>query len=521
MAKRFQLDLKTFDISSQASKLSLSMTSVAFIYDVPLQNVTQENLSSLIQSKQLWLLPRGLCRLDVRMQLGECDAWEDERASFFEFIADTIYQSFLWSQLGLSVKILDIQYHQDNIPNLYFSIEQPDMSSALLSPPHAHTAQIKGLECILRFESSSRLTANSENEEQISSQTRMTSPMGASASYHTFRTSNVVDLWENAARLVEAALCITFGTRKLIQGLRIIELEKAPSLLELAPAIWNSHYLKSVINHTKNFAVISNILASSLKGQSPELRRKGAGLLKGNIVEDNDNPDRGPEQQTKQLESSIQRMLWKLLQDTLEPTIGMSSITRKSILPKAELDQREYEMDGVMVDEAIVDRYDLSDDLHCPYGNSPQPMGQGYGDYGNSASYDSDIEFAWPKVYDPTLSSQDSQFPGALDFRSEVGSLYYEVGMYGDQIPETDSQYAESSISYTMQDHVMSDYIYDENDDIYGHNYDYTNHIRQEPRGYELTEISNYWENQKKENTYRGVMEESVHELDANEEDLL
>ncbi|KAI0194771.1 hypothetical protein EV127DRAFT_509038 [Xylaria flabelliformis] len=517
MARHLQLDLKTFDISSQNSELSLSMTSVAFIYDVPHQNVTQENISSLIRSKQLWLLPRGLCRLDVRIQLGECDIGVEERANFFELIANTICQSFLWSQLGLVVEILDIQYHQENnIPNIYFSIEQPDMSSALLSPPHAHTAQIKGLECILRFDSTSYLTSAKE-KERVSSQMQM-SLMGASPSYHTLRTSDGVDLWENASRLVEAALCITFGTRKRIEGMKVIELENGSSLLELAPAVWNSHYLKSVKNHTKSFAVISNILASSLKGQSPNLRRKGAGLLQGNTADGNDNPGRGLEQQTKQLELSIQRRLWNLLQDTIQPTVGTSNITRKSLPLQAGSDHQEYEMDRVMADEATVDRCGLLDDLHCPYGNLLQPKGHDYGDYVSSISYDSDIEIALPPAYYPALSSQDSQLLEAPEFQSEVGSLYYETGMYGDQFPETDSQYAESNISYAMQDHIMSDYIYDENEDIYSHNYDYTNHIGETSSAHELTEIFNYWE---KQETHRGAIEESVYELDADEEDLL
>ncbi len=93
MANRFRFDLKTFEVSSKTFDLSLSMTSRAFIYDVGLGNITQDDLSSLILSKQLWLLPRGLCRLDVHVRLGECDIRGDERDDFLDFIADTICQS--------------------------------------------------------------------------------------------------------------------------------------------------------------------------------------------------------------------------------------------------------------------------------------------------------------------------------------------------------------------------------------------------------------------------------------------
>ncbi|KAI0436360.1 hypothetical protein F4803DRAFT_572566 [Xylaria telfairii] len=479
MADHLEYNLKTFHISSQTFNLSLSMTSVAFIYDVPFQNITQEELSSLIQSKQLWLLPRGLCRLDVHMQLGECDIGRDKRVSFLEFIADAICQSFLWSRLGLSVQVIDVQYHQEenNIPNLYFSIEQADMSSALLSPPHAHTAQIKGLECILRFESSNRITVGPKQEEQVLSQLSISSPMEASAENYTFYTSAELDIWGNAAHLVEAALCITFGTRKRMHGLKIIELGKAPSLLDLAPAIWNSHYLRSTLNHTKNFAVISNILASSLKGQSPELRRKGAGLLISSTAEDNNNPRRGLEQRTKQLESSIQKKLWGLLQDTLDPTSGTTKKIPNSTSSIVDLDHQEYDTDGTMIDEGIANQRDSLDELRFQSGNLPHISPLGYDDYGSSTRYNSNIGFGRQHVYDLTLRSQDHQIPWASEFRGEIGGLRYDADIFDNRLLEAESPYPEPDLSHNMQDHAMSDCIYDENDDIYSHKYDYTNYV--------------------------------------------
>lgn len=106
MADRFRLDLKTFEISTDSFNVSLSMTSVAFIYNVPLRDITQEDLSSLIRSKQLWLLPRGLCRLDIRVQLDECDIiWREEQDGFFEFIADVICQSAV-SQVSVNMNVI-------------------------------------------------------------------------------------------------------------------------------------------------------------------------------------------------------------------------------------------------------------------------------------------------------------------------------------------------------------------------------------------------------------------------------
>jgi hypothetical protein len=50
--------------------------------------------------------------------------------------------------------------------------------------------------------------------------------------------------WEVAAQLIEAALNVVFGLRKRFQDLTVLKQGKAPSLLDLAPAVWNAHYLK-------------------------------------------------------------------------------------------------------------------------------------------------------------------------------------------------------------------------------------------------------------------------------------
>jgi hypothetical protein len=93
MANRFELALETFEITSKTYKLLLSVASAAFIYDVPLRGATHDDLMSLIQSKQLWLLPRGLCRLELVVKMRECGICGEEAAGFLEFIADRVCQS--------------------------------------------------------------------------------------------------------------------------------------------------------------------------------------------------------------------------------------------------------------------------------------------------------------------------------------------------------------------------------------------------------------------------------------------
>ncbi|KAI3340311.1 hypothetical protein F4824DRAFT_517685 [Ustulina deusta] len=506
MANRFRFDLKTFEVSSKTFDLSLSMTSRAFIYDVGLGNITQDDLSSLILSKQLWLLPRGLCRLDVHVRLGECDIRGDERDDFLDFIADTICQSSVWSQLSLSVQILDVQYHREegSIPHLYFGIEQPDMSSALLSPPYTRTAQLKGLECILQLQSSSHLEASSEKEEQTGSESplssgRMIYSAGFFTSHQAFDVTDLVELWDNVAYLVEAAFCITFGTRKRMRGLSIFEPEKAPSLLNLAPAIWNSWYRRSIVSHTRKFAVISNIFASSLNGQSPELRRKGVELLKGAPAEINDDSNH---HSVRHLESSIQRMLWDLLQDTLEPTIGKSNrTTRKAISPNAELDCQDDGINRTMVDEGCFEQYESFDEHHHLYGKLSPSIDQRNDRYQSNASCNSDSDLAWKEANHPTFL-QDNQTLGVAEFHDGIGHSCSEANISRYQLLDPYSQHFESDLSSAMEDQLMSDYMYDEDEDIYDCEYDYIVPTGEGFNGYNLTDATtSCWEGEGENST--------------------
>ncbi|KAI1281625.1 hypothetical protein F5Y07DRAFT_265439 [Xylaria sp. FL0933] len=476
MAHGFQLDLKTFEVSSKTFSLSLSMSSRAFIYDPQLSGLTQDNVNSLIQTKRLWLLPRGVCRLDVRLCLGECDNLRQNREDFLEFIADTINQSSVWSQLGLSVQALDVQYHreEDNVPNLYFSIEQSDMSSALLSPPHAHTAQLKGLECILRFAPSNHLDANSRKEEQTDSQIplswdRLNSSTAILASHYVLEATESAELWDNAACLVQAALCVTIGMRKGMRGLSIFELEKGPSLLDISPSIWNSQYRRSVVNHAKNFAVISNIFACSLNGQSPELRRKGAEILERAPTDVSKSLNRHP---ARHLESSIERMLWDLLQNTLKPTIGTNRTTANDATSQElELDCQGDEVNGTTVDEECFEQYEIMGENHHLYEESPPSSHQCSVYHQTNLSSSLDQSPAWQEENE-SIFPWDDQTLIKHKVYDAMERACSEVDISGYQLPGPYNQHMTSDLPNTMQDTLMSDYMYDENEDVYRCEYD-------------------------------------------------
>ncbi|KAI1295781.1 hypothetical protein F5Y03DRAFT_300563 [Xylaria venustula] len=496
MADICQLDLRTFEVSSKTFDLSVSMTSRAFIYGPQLRDMAQDELISRIRTKQLWLLPRGLCRLDTLVHLSEFGFCEEERNDFLDLIADTVCQSPVWSQLGLSVQILDVQHHaaeDDRNPNLYFGIGQPDMSSALLSPPHIRTAQLKGLECILQFQSPGHLKASSERDEQIGwepplSSDPMISSVESLASHCGFDAIASTELWDNATHLIHAAFCVTLGTCKRMPGLSVFEPEAGLSLLDLAPAIWNSWYQRSIANHTKNFPVISNIFACSLNGQSPELRRKAAELLKETPAEVNTESN---QHSFKHLESSIKCKLWDLLlQGALEPTMGARKATsRNTVLPETEFDSQHHEVNETMVDAECFEQFDLSDEHHYLNEELLPPPGQSNSYYQSNTSYNSNEHLVWEEEYEPSLL-EESQLCGIGEPNDCMGRSYCEADISDHHSLEPFSQHLQSDLAYSMGDEVISGCTYDEFNDICDYENDYIVPLEQGYNSYDPIETT-------------------------------
>ncbi|KAI5928050.1 hypothetical protein F4810DRAFT_174998 [Camillea tinctor] len=365
-----KLQLMTFLLSSKESPLSLSTSSMAFISKVPPPRRSSDELHHLLESKQLWLLSSGLCRMEVIVDTSECQIIRpDSRLRFLEYIADAVCQCSVWSTLGLIVNQLAIHDKPlDGDPNLYFSIEHPDKSYGLLSPTHVPAVYFQGLEFLLHFHSEYGLSASHDNDnlDDFRRNDRSQDSNGSqghefSAHHHTpedvlmdpsadthtnMLTNQFQHGWSFAAHLVQAALHTTIGVKRP-RGLQLLkENSNTLPLLKIAPSIWNAHYLQLTAAHSKNFPIISNILSTSLHGQSPTLRRKATEL-----VENDDGKEQGESSaqesgKTQLIGSSIQRRLWGLLQTNLEPKVrtrGIASYKNITLSPE-ESYERSLEM---------------------------------------------------------------------------------------------------------------------------------------------------------------------------------
>ncbi|RYP11967.1 hypothetical protein DL767_011536 [Monosporascus sp. MG133] len=299
-----QLKLAAFDLSSKDLDLSLSVASLAFISSLPTFQGEPTDAYQLVQSGDLWLLSPGFVQFEVAIKVnGKPMSSVGPETGFLEGVAEAICQCSIWQKLGLVICLDDIQYDipYEGAPNLYLNIQHPDKSFALLSPPHALTAQFKGLESTFHF-----MTSQDEDRRNEA---------GA-------RDLEEHKRGEFAAHLVDLALYKLLGVPKRLYGLQFRKLADTPSLLQLAPAIWNSHYLKATAAHAKKFPVISEVLATSVQAQSPSLRKKAAKLLEHDRLPPQ---GRGSPQGSSGTSWNDQKLLrhhlWRLLQATLKPGI--------------------------------------------------------------------------------------------------------------------------------------------------------------------------------------------------------
>ncbi|KAI1804554.1 hypothetical protein F4811DRAFT_274197 [Daldinia bambusicola] len=363
MAEYTELELKTFELSSTECGSSLSVTSLALISDVPSSQHTPEKLFQSIQSKELWLVSPGICRMQIIVVQNQVSLlMKEAEPGFLEHLADAICRCPLWSALGLTIKQEDIQYEPlyDGAPNLYFIIEHLHKSSVLLSPPDSPTARLNGIECLFRYQANNSDVGNTDTREPSRCDFDMEDYASRPAVRHRMSDltddtpDNVVDdyyweeptldsfvghsiqQWDDAGYLAQVALYVTIGIRKRMRGLRLFHLDTRPSLLELAPAIWNAHYLKIVACHAKTIPIISTILATSSRHQSASLQEKSRKLLLENLSHDKGSNTMKIEAEPNTYLCSIQKKLWDLVQTTLEPTVRIKKAVIGVDTPRRE-----------------------------------------------------------------------------------------------------------------------------------------------------------------------------------------
>ncbi|CAJ2511610.1 Uu.00g072350.m01.CDS01 [Anthostomella pinea] len=560
MADCIELELQTVEISSKGgSNLSLFTTSRVFITDAPIPDISPDDLLDLLLSKQLWLLSPGFCQLDFIVDLRQCHMSESDAADALDFMAETIRQCPLWPKLGLTIELLDVQHslEYDGTSSICLKLEHLDKTCVLLCPPHLHTATLRGLECLLQFNVSRPKENDTEDSHtsnsavvdagvvpgsftqhcntQPSTDATMQVPSGdvdQAEGASSLEGAEDEDDWAVVARLIEATLRRTIGVQKRFLNLKLRRPKGTLSLLEIAPAIWNANYLQSIARHTDNFPVISSILMTAIKGQSPTLRRKGAELLDQDLVQHHQAlEDKTTADDNSLLETSIQWRLWDLLQTSLKPTMRLKTKTAGSVLAsslagmQAVGNASELE-EGIGLEEG--GREPLSDNLWEPWVSDSWPDLSGHYhpddgfDLGTAEHHEwrhEDAEHAYP-TRDRTMEAleprEEVEYLQDQDLSMDFSGLWYPEPYDEDVIPHThNSQQNHHMSEYSETDVVMdSQELEHPHDDKYqysnGAHYNalpgdlHSGHQLPEPRQYA------YSEQDRREATYR---REEIHDV--------
>ncbi|ORY56068.1 uncharacterized protein BCR38DRAFT_490734 [Pseudomassariella vexata] len=256
----------------------------------------------------------------------------------------------LWQSLGLSIELVEVDYDAgEDGPNLYFEVEHPDKSAALLSPTHVRTSNIEGVSYVFSYYSSGH---SSQSEQRRSSRLSGTERHFSPSTHELIRNQsygdNFIPAWgidergmdvaaaedfrqrrQRTIDLAAAALHKVIGIRTVVPGTQQVINPMTASLLRLAPSVWNAYYEQRIVAYARNFPIISSIVSSAHGWQSASLVRKVAELLKNDQPHPIDtNLNDGNDEFQHTIQSSVNRILWKLLRTRLKVTTGTQTAGR-------------------------------------------------------------------------------------------------------------------------------------------------------------------------------------------------
>ncbi|KAI1867127.1 uncharacterized protein JN550_007179 [Neoarthrinium moseri] len=339
------VELSTVGLSHPSLELSLSASPQLFVSSTAISQLTNVDILERVQSGEIWFLPPRVFYIQIIIRFDDCDMSDAPMEShILEFLAGAICLSKLWEILGISIGCSEIRYHTSSHdePNLWFEVEHPDKSSALLSPPDAETCSMDGIVCYFEYKSSAQQdNAHYEGhdndtagqvttlervhvgpQDRLQDARRSPGPLyveDQSCAEHMgemqiMRAATALDQARQHRRgtadLAIAALHSIIGVRRKLPNIRI-DTSASPTLLEMAPSVWNAHYMKADI-----------ITASG--GWRSSLREKIDRLL---ADERNRQPDNWNDRE-QSASKLVQKRLWEMLKKTLMINIGIKSAAK-------------------------------------------------------------------------------------------------------------------------------------------------------------------------------------------------
>ncbi|KAK3304314.1 uncharacterized protein B0T15DRAFT_236431 [Chaetomium strumarium] len=368
------IDLGSIKVSGKQPNLSLVLSS-SFVIALPTSWThlpTAQELYEASSLGKLWISKAGSCRIEVLgLDSNEPSSVIDQHT--MSAIVNLVQDCPVWKHIGLELRANHAAPTQrdESHPQASYFLHHPDLSSELIAPSDMPSAQFQGLMCNISFSFDSSDTGVSSKEpvspagqarqaplrhtyslrsnpkrsmKAIEAQEEINDAISDSSS--TPDSSIASSLGESGredqeplgpedvvfemGRLLDFALRKLIGVKGLSPGMKIIKRLAAPSLTDIAPAVWDLQYLQTMSIHAQVIPGIAAGVSRLRNARSSGLRKKLNNLLrKQNAVDDSIRDSVDVEEAT--VTDEVKKRLWTLCQTRIRPIPARGNQVRKGM----------------------------------------------------------------------------------------------------------------------------------------------------------------------------------------------
>ncbi|KAK5998009.1 hypothetical protein PT974_00378 [Cladobotryum mycophilum] len=312
---------------------------------------TSSELLDLVTEKHLWIGRTGSCHFKLLVSIQGEPISDDARVAQ---LAEWIQKYEFWHRLGLRLQYCETRFTWPP-GELSFSIQHPDLSSALVPPADAFTADFRSVTCsvdISKVEKESSAPDGRRCKRRKCRQTearveREETKDTVDEELYTsliFEDQRAIDefmlgwgvdsaasegkalkerkhenedkgmyLSEQVRRMLEVTLrVLVLGNGKPLKGVRVRESTVSQALTKLAPAVFHIPYLKVVSDQASFLPIIATSLARMRNAESPSLRQKVASLRITSTTKGIDSGD------ADMIVRGVEKSAWNVLLATIK-----------------------------------------------------------------------------------------------------------------------------------------------------------------------------------------------------------
>ncbi|RDA84033.1 hypothetical protein CP532_6509 [Ophiocordyceps camponoti-leonardi (nom. inval.)] len=307
------IPLPTTRVAGRASNVQVSVDG-SLLLRLPEDSAgltTCDDLLELVETRHAWICRTGACHVGVTVCMdGEPLALPDETP-----LADWFGECELWQRLGLRLQYCGVE-RTGASDEMIFSLQHPDLSSALAAPKGASSIEFMAWTCRVDvcFEKpskgrkqrrcSSSTTAGTKKKKSAKTCPAVITTDNGDEDYlyrcltpsdrkavDDFLSSMSFEAGGDVGRLVASSSvrdavqlaigAVVCGRRKSLGGVAVLKSSRAHCLVRLAPAVFHIAYLKAsdptvaraVSDRAKLLPTIATSLARMMHAESPGLRQ--------------------------------------------------------------------------------------------------------------------------------------------------------------------------------------------------------------------------------------------------------